>query len=113
MSRKLALVVTDALSITADSLTTHRDGTFTARRSFFYRFGKSAEDFRARVVADLETAGLGSRVVVVSVDEKEATWPATSYWSVRFRVKPETVDGPEAAPVVRCNLSAWSSKRMA
>jgi len=65
-----------------DGITCKRDGTVEAKRSYFYRFGKTASDFAASVQAQLEAAGIEA---VVIGEDRWAAWPKTSYFVAVIR----------------------------
>ena len=58
-------------AVYADTVGKRRDGTFILRSGFFYRHGRTAETFAARVVTDLKAAGIEAHVV-----DKGEQWKA-------------------------------------
>lgn len=52
------------LGHTADMVSRNRDGNFIARKGFFYRNGKSAEDYKNEVITKLNDRGIPATCVV-------------------------------------------------
>ena len=76
--------VRDALDTIADRVITHKDGTFSARRTYFYRHGQTAGGFAEKVKHFVTKADF--TFVEIDVEDHWAQWPKDSYFQVRFRV---------------------------
>ena len=76
--------VRDALDMVADRVITHKDGTFTARHTYFYRHGQTADKFADEVAAAIADANF--RFTQIDLEDHWAQWPKDSYFQVRFRV---------------------------
>ncbi|NLE58690.1 MAG: hypothetical protein GX616_10040 [Planctomycetes bacterium] len=61
----------------ADKVTFKRDGAVEVRRSYFYTFGETAEDWAVKVAAELKAAGIAAQV---DARNEFAQWPKQSYW---------------------------------
>jgi hypothetical protein len=57
--------------------TAKADGSVEVKESYFYTFGKSAEDWAEKVQAELRAAGIKC---MVTAEDRFANWPKTSYW---------------------------------
>lgn len=75
------------------TVTFHRDGSVTARGSYFYRHGGTAEKFAAGVTLSVP----GCRVI--SFADEFAHWPKTSYFAVRFAVTPPAFPAADCSDV--------------
>ena len=53
------------------------DGTVVIKESYFYTFGKTAQDWADKVKANCEANGLK---VEVTAENHHADWPKSSYW---------------------------------
>jgi hypothetical protein len=69
----------------ADKVVAKKDGTFEARRTYYYRHGCTAEKFAEDVVKVLSAAGFD--VEVLAAEDHWNAWPRDSFWLVRFRVQ--------------------------
>ncbi len=76
--------VRDALETLAGRVITHKDGTFSARRTYFYRHGQTADKFADEVSVAIFDAGF--KFTQVDLEDHWAQWPKDSYFQVRFRV---------------------------
>lgn len=63
-----------------DKVTIHRDGTITAKRSYFYTHGRTADTWAAAVAAKL------GNVRIISTADEWRPWPKTSYFVVTLEV---------------------------
>ena len=61
-----------------------RNGQFTVRLGFFYRHGRTAQQFANQVVSALEA--VGRTVFNVRSQEVWQFWPKDSYFEVSFEV---------------------------
>jgi hypothetical protein len=66
-----------------DKVIAHKDGTFSAWFSFFYRHGQSAQKHAERILVALPEAA-----IIEAFDDWRA-WPTTSYFKVRFSLPKE------------------------
>ena len=75
--------VTEKIGFLADSVTRHSNGTYTARRGFYYKFDKTALDFKNSIEA------LGIPVYAYGTQEKAFKGgmgvKANSHWWATFR----------------------------
>ena len=75
----------------ADKITFKSDGTVEALRSFYYRMGKSAEDFEKDVKEELSKADIKIQVIKSGEEFRPFRGGAgirkNSHWYVIFRVK--------------------------
>ena len=75
----------------ADKITFKENGTVEAVRQFYYRMGKSAEDFEKDVKEELSKAGIKIEVVKSGEEYRAFRGGAgpkkNSHWYVIFRVK--------------------------
>jgi hypothetical protein len=82
-------MIRSALTL-ADTVGRNQDGTYTARRGFFYRHGGTASSFRDAVSATLNK--LGMQIIVLDNWEHwtgfrgGASVRNQSHWGVRFMV---------------------------
>ena len=67
-----------------DKVITKKDGSFEARKTFFYRHGGSAETWADTVVKAVAAQGFDP--TVVRCEEVWRDWPKDSYWTVTFTV---------------------------
>ncbi len=74
--------------IFADSYS-QKDGVFTVRKGFYYRFGKTAEDFKGHVLEAFPTAKIEDYGEVNKSFRGGASVANQSHWFVKFSVKPE------------------------
>ena len=76
--------VTEKIGSVADLITRHMDGSYTARRGFYYKNGKTALDFKN----DIEV--LGIPVLAYGTEEKPFKGgmgvKANSHWWATFKV---------------------------
>lgn len=96
-SKTATLLRTLSEMIAADKLSANKAGEFIARRSFFYRNGKTAKNFEASVASDL--SGLDPKVFGFSsftiLESGEIDKPfrggapieKQSHWFVRFSIQ--------------------------
>jgi len=82
MYKSLAKTVRDKVS--SDRITCHKDGTFTAKKFFFYTHGYDEDKFAERVTESLEKIGL--KIYVLETAERWNNWPKDSWWEVKFKV---------------------------
>lgn len=64
--------------------TRHKDGTYTVRRTFFYRLDLSATKIANKVAEAFQ--GTPLRAVIQDHFEHWAAWPSSSYWEVHFQI---------------------------
>jgi len=64
-------------SLFADKVTYKNDGRVDVRRSYFYTFGETAEDWAAKVAAALKAAGITAHV---DARDEFAHYPKQSYF---------------------------------
>ena len=74
----------EALAGIADRVVFHKDGTFTARRDYFYRHGTTSESFSLACQAALRKAGVA--IEQTAVQDRWAPWPRDSYFAATFKV---------------------------
>ena len=76
--------VREKIGYLADLVTRHKDGTYTARRGFYYKFDKTAYDFKN----DIEALGIPVRAY--GTEEKPFKGgmgvKANSHWWATFKV---------------------------
>ena len=70
--------------VAGDKCIAHRDGTFTAKRFFFYRHGGCEDMFAEKIISSLEERGM--RVAILETSENWNAWPKDSWWEVKFEV---------------------------
>ena len=78
----------------------HKDGTVTARKSYFYHNGYTVEKYEQRVRDELTK--LNVPFEIVETRDAWKAWPTTSYLKVRFRVQPAPL--PVEQTPVACAL---------
>lgn len=67
------------LNRTADRVICHRDGTFTARKGYFYGgLGRTADRFVTAISSQIPT------INVIESGNHFASWPQDSYFWVKF-----------------------------
>ena len=71
--------------IGVDKITRHKDGTFSLKRSFFYRHGMDTNKFYEIISKQLTE--LGVEFIVEETFEDWKPWPKTSYFVVRISVQ--------------------------
>ena len=75
--------VTEKIGSVADLVTRHQDGSYTARRGFYYKNGKAALDFKNDIEA------LGMPVLAYGTEEKPfkggSGVKANSHWWATFK----------------------------
>jgi hypothetical protein len=64
-----------------DKLVRHTDGSFTFKRSYFYRHGSSPEKYAEAIKKAIPNA------VILDRYDDFAAWPKTSYFVVKFEIK--------------------------
>ena len=64
-------------NVNPDTVIAHKDGSLSAKRSYFYSMGNTAEKWAAKVAAELTTAGISANV---HGHDAWAAWPKTSYF---------------------------------
>lgn len=64
-------------SLFANKVTFKKDGRVEVRRSYFYTFGETAEDWAAKVQAEFKAAGI---TAYVESRDEFAQWPKQSYF---------------------------------
>jgi len=67
-----------------DKIIMKESGQIEFRRTFFYKFGKTTEDFASRIIDDLDKIGYKANVMLGQ--EVYKSWPAESYWQVIVEV---------------------------
>lgn len=69
------------LATVADQVTAHKDGTFTAKRGYFYRHGMTTEKFVEAIKANLPN------IQVLEARDSFNPWPRDSFFMVKFQIK--------------------------
>ncbi len=63
-----------------DRFMAHKDGSFTYKRSFYYKHGNSSDNIAERITEAIPGA------VVLEARDNQRAWPNTSYFVVKFKV---------------------------
>ena len=64
-------------NIHPDTVVAHKNDTLSAKHSYFYTHGNTAEKWAAKVAAELAAAGINAHVYG---RDDFASWPKTSYF---------------------------------
>jgi hypothetical protein len=68
-----------------DRVSVKKDGTYNARRDYFYRHGSTAQGFGEAVMKVIPGA------VLIKAEDNWKAWPKQSFFHVTFRVNEEAV----------------------
>jgi len=70
----------------SEKLRAHRDGTFTIKRSYFYRVQAMGRGGSPEKLAEMVKKQIPNAEIIYAVD-KFLPWPKDSRFEVKFRVK--------------------------
>ena len=76
--RKFVLGVLQEKGIYPNRLIAHKDGSFTVKKSYFYRFGQSPEKIADKIKKAIPWAE------IIDTEDEWRAWPKTSYFVVKF-----------------------------
>ena len=65
-------------SVFADKIATHKDGSISICKGYFYTFGETPEKWGAKVLAALNNAGIV--VKTMTTHDEWRAWPKDSYF---------------------------------
>ena len=88
------LTAKQAAELTCCDTMSKRGEVFTARRSFFYTSGKTAEDFAKKVIADIPGATMIDCGEVWKAFRGGASFAQQSHWWVTFTIKSVNTNEP-------------------